>query len=208
MLPGSIECASYQGEMLKPFKSDDERAIRTWVFRIVSVVAIFAVIAGISMFLRKGDVLHATMLIATVPVLAFVLSRSWTGFLFTLLERAKRYVEGADGGHRHEWYAFKGQRVRVFLDKTQRPWFALNEIAFILAVKEEENPFRHYGSHEYGIPESASEYCLSEAGLRRLIKYSPHPDAGALGNWLEREVLRVLRNRKEIQSTNGTGQAG
>jgi hypothetical protein len=194
--------------MFKPFNSDNERAIRTWFFRIVSVVAIFAVFVGISMFLRKGDVLHAAMLIATVPVLAFMFSRSWTELLFTLLERAKRYVEGAEGGHRHEWYAFKGQRVRVFLDERQRPWFALNEIAFILAVKDERNTFRHYGPHEYGIPESASEHCLSEAGLRRLIKYSPHPDAGALGLWLEREVLRVLRNRKEMQVTNGAVRNG
>jgi hypothetical protein len=193
---------------LDPFRLDDERTVRTWIFRVISLVGMFALFAAIGVFVRAGDTLHATMLVAAVPVLAFAFSRCWTGFLFSLPERAKRYVEGAEGGHRHEWYAFKGQRVRVFLDKGQRPWFALNEIAFILAVKDEKYTFRHYGPHEYGIPELASERCLSEAGLRRLIKYSHHPDAGALGMWLEREVLRVLRNRKNIQATNEPKQDG
>jgi hypothetical protein len=188
---------------LKSFKLDDERPILTWVFRIGSLIAIFVVLAAIGVLVRKGDVLHATVLVVTVPLLAYVFSRSWTGLLFTSLEWAKRYVDGAEGDHRHEWYSFKGQRVRVFLDEMQRPWFALNEIAFILAVKDERNTFRHYGPHEYGIPDAATERCLSEAGLRRLIKYSAHPDAGALGVWLEREVLRMLRNRKETQATNG-----
>ena len=193
---------------MKPFKLDDLSTIRTWAFRIVSLVAIFAVFAAIGVFVRRDDALHATMLVAIVPILAFVFSRSWTGFLFTLLEGAKRRVEGVEGDHRHEWYSFKGQRIRVFLDAGQRPWFALNEIAFILAVKDEKRTFRHYRPNEYGIPDSASEHCLSETGLRRLIKYSPHPDAGALGIWLEREVLRVLRNRKDIQASNGARQDG
>lgn len=193
---------------MKAFKLDDERPVLTWVFRIVSLVAIFAVFAAIGVFVRKGDALHATMLVATVPLLAYVFSRSWTGLLFTSLERAKRYVEGAEGDHRHEWYSFRGQRVRVFLDNMQRPWFALNEIAFILDVTDEKSTFQHYGPHEYGIPESASEHCISDAGLRRLIKCSAHPDAGALGIWLEREVLRMLRNRKESRATNGAGRDG
>ena len=191
---------------MKSFKLDDERPVLTWVVRIGCLLAIFLVFAAIGVFARKGDALHAAMLVAIVPLLAYVFSRSFTGLLFTSLERAKRYVDGAEGAHRHEWYSFKGQRVRVFLDERQRPWFALNEIAFILAVKDEKNTFRHYGPHEYGIPDAAKERCLSEAGLRRLIKYSAHPDAGALGIWLEREVLRMLRNRKEIQATSGTRQ--
>jgi len=191
---------------LNPFRANDKRPGRVWFVRIGSLVAIFAVIVAIGAFFRKGESTTAILLLATVPVLAYVFSRSWTESIFTLIEQGKHYVDGAEGDHRHEWYSFKGQRVRVFLDNTQRPWFALNEIAFLLDVKDEKDTFRHYRPHEYGVPESASERCLSEAGLRRLIKYSPHPDAGALGIWLEREVLRMLRNRKEIQATNGTRQ--
>ena len=128
---------------------------------------------------------------------------SWTGAIFTPFENAKRYVEGVEGDHRHEWYAFRGRRVRVFLDAKQRPWFALNEIAFILSINVDEKMFRHYKSHELCIPDSASENCLSESGLRRLIKYSPHPDAGALGLWLDREVLLVLSNRLSRERPNG-----
>jgi hypothetical protein len=193
---------------LKPCKVDDERARRVWFFRIASLVAIFALIAAIGVFARKGNSGPAILLLLTAPVFAVVFSLSWTGSLFTSLGWAKRYIQGVEGDHRHEWYSFKGQRVRVFLDERQQPWFALNEIAFILALEVEEKTFRHYGPHEYGIPESASESCLSESGLRRLIKYSAHPDAGALGIWLEREVLRVLGSRKEIQATDGAKEKG
>ena len=182
---------------MTPFKDGNERAGRTWFWRIASILAIVAVFAAIGVFFRRGNATGAILLVVTVPIFAVVFARSWTGFLFSALESAKGYVRGAEGDHRHEWYAFKGQRVRVFLDGTQRPWFALNEIALILGIKVDETTFRNYGPDECGIPESASECCLSESGLRRLIKYSTHPDAGALGLWLERDVLRVLRRRKE-----------
>ena len=189
---------------MKPLNVDDERPGRVWFFRIASVIAIFALIAAIVLFAHQSESFPAIFLLLLAPVFAVAFAWSWTGSLFTPFEWAKRYIEGAEGDHRHEWYSFRGQRVRVFLDEKQQPWFALNEIAFILSVEGGESAFRHYGPHEYGIPESASERCVSEIGLRRLIKYSTHPDAGALGIWLERDVLRMLRRRKEIQATDGS----
>lgn len=115
--------------------------------------------------------------------------------MFTSLGWAKRHIEGVEKNQRHEWYAFKGMRVRVFLDAKQQPWFAVKDIAFILKLKVDGDTFRHHAALEVGVPEAAAESCLSERGLPRLIKYSTHADAGALGLWLEREVLRVLRNR-------------
>ena len=157
-------------------------------------------------FVSKGDKSSAILLIFIVPAFAVAFSWNWTGSLFAPFEWAKRHVEGVEGNHRHEWYSFKGQRVRVFLDERQQPWFALDEIAYILDVKADARTFRHYGPHEYGIPESASGHHLSESGLRRLIKHSAHADAGALGLWLEREVLRVLGRRKEIRASDGSRQ--
>ena len=189
---------------MKPFKVNDERTGRTWFFRIASIVAILAVIAAIGVFARQGNATVAILLLVTAPVLAVLFSWSWTGLLFAPFEWAKRYVEGVEGDHRHEWYAFKGQRVRVFLDEKQQPWFALDEIAYILALKVDKATFRNYGPHECAIPESASERCVSASGLRRLIKYSAHPEAGALELWLERDVLRVLRRRREFQAENAS----
>jgi hypothetical protein len=187
---------------LNPVDDNDESARRTWFLRIASIVGIVAVISAIGLLVRKGDTTYAILLLFTVPLLARSLARSWTGLLFTGLESAKHYVDGVEGDHRHEWYAFKGERVRVFLDAKQQPWFAVREIAYILDLKVDKSTFRAYGPQEYGIPESASESCLSERGLRRLIKYSAHLDAGALGLWLERDVLRVLRRRREFQETS------
>lgn len=198
----AVSPASNQGVILKLFKVDEEHPGRLWFLRIATLVAMVALVAVIGVFFRRGDAVHAILLLAAVPVLAALFSLGWTGSLFTSLDRAKRYVQGAEGAHRHEWYVFKGQRVRVFLDDMEEPWFALNDIAFILALKVVQSTFRHYGPREYGTPASASEPCLSESGLRRLIKYSRHPDAGALGNWLERDVLRMLRNRQQNRATD------
>ena len=180
-----------------PFRIDDGPGALTWFLRISSLAGMVVVFAAIGVFVHRGQTFPATMLLFAVVVLAVLVSWSWTGSIFTALARAKGYVEGVEGDHRHEWYAFKGQRVRVFLDEKNCPWFALNEIAFILALDVDEQTFRHYGSADIGIPIAAPEKCLSESGLRRLIKYSSHPDARALGLWLERDVLRVLKNRFE-----------
>lgn len=189
---------------MKPLKLYDERPGRTWFLRIASLAAIFALIAGISLLLRRGESTFAILLVFLAPPVAFAFAWCWTGSLFAPFEWAKRYIDGAEGGHRHEWYSFRGQRVRVFLDEKRQPWFALDEIAFILSLKGDDHAFRHYAPHEYGIPASATETCLSEIGLRRLIKYSKHPDAGALGIWLERDVLRTLRKRQEIEASGGS----
>jgi len=188
---------------LKPFKVNDTSSVRAWFLRIASLVGLVAAVVAIGVFFRKGDTLTASLLVFASVGCSILFARSWTGSLFTLLESAKHHVQGVEGDHRHEWHAFKGQRVRVFLDANQRPWFALNEIAFILSIKVDDKTFRHYGSRELGIPESARENCLSESGLRRLIKYSAHPDAGALGLWLDREVLRVFSNRLGHEHPNG-----
>jgi hypothetical protein len=178
-------------------KSDEEAGARTWLLRIASVAGMIAAVVAIGVFMHRGQTFPATMLLFVIVALGVMFSWSWTGSLFSALARAKSYVEGVEGDSRHEWYAFKGQRVRVFLDANQQPWFALNEIAYILSLQVDEKTFRHYGARELGTPESASEKCLSERGLRRLIRHSTHADAGALGLWLERDVLRMLKNRAE-----------
>jgi hypothetical protein len=169
--------------------------------RIASLAGIVASFTAIGVFVRKGDSNVAGLLVFAAVACAILFAWSWRQSFLAPLEWAKRYIEGVEGDERHEWYAFKGQRVRVFLDEKQRPWFPLDEIAFILALKVDEKTFRSYGPNEIGTPEAASEKCLSENGLRRLIKYSSHRDAGALGLWLERDVLRILRNRAARDAT-------
>ena len=57
--------------------------------------------------------------------------------------------------------------------------------------------FRGYRSAEFGKPPFANEeYCLSESGLRRLLKGSQHPEAHAMLLWLERDVLFPLHERE------------
>lgn len=166
-----------------------------WVLRVVSLAGLIASFFAIGGYVRKADTHSASLLVFGAVACAILLAWSWAASLVSLFDRAKRYVQGVEGDHPHEWYAFKGQRVRVFLDVEGQPWFALDEVAHILDLKIDRYTFRHYGSRELGVPTPGAGQCLSESGLRRLIRYSTHPDARALGLWLEREVLRMLAKR-------------
>lgn len=182
---------------MNPSKDSEQRSVGVWLLRAASLAGILGAFSAIGVYMGKGDASTANTLVFLAVGCGVLFVWSWRNALFAPFEWAKRYVEGVEGDHRHEWYAFKGQRVRVFLDQAGQPWFALNEIAFILAIKVDDSTFRHYSAKEVSTPSTAPERCLSESGLRRLIKYSKHRDAGALGLWLEREVLRVLENKKE-----------
>jgi hypothetical protein len=73
---------------------------------------------------------------------------------------------------------------------------AAKEIAHILAAGDVPEAFRGYRPGEFGKqPFAGDEYCLSEAGLRRLLKASQHPEAHPMLLWLERDVLFPLRER-------------
>lgn len=180
---------------LKSNPGGDEPRAGLWFLRVASMAGIFAAVAGIGIAVRTGVTYAATILVFVAAGCAILLAWSWRDAFLAPFERAKRHVEGVEGDHRHEWYAFKGQRVRVFLDARQRPWFALKDVAFILAQASTREAFRHYQPHEIGDPAAAGETCLSQTGLRRLIKYSKHRDAGPMSLWLEREVLGSLANR-------------
>src|SRR5258706_12100062 len=104
------------GGPLKPFKVSDIHTARMWFLRIASLIGVIAAIVAIGVFVRKGDTFSAGLLIFAAVACSILFARSWTGALFDSLEAAKHHVQGVEGDHRHEWYAFKGQRVRVFLD--------------------------------------------------------------------------------------------
>ena len=166
---------------------DKQEARTSWILRIAA-----AILGGLLVFWAVRHLTHNPFLLFPIAgvAIAFVYLFDVPQLLFTALDAARHKVQGVEHAGRHEWYAFHGQRVRVFLDDAGAPWFAANEIAFILgitdvpAIEAAEPPF------------SGGEKCVSEAALRRMIKNSRHPDASALGIWLEREVLFPLQRGK------------
>jgi hypothetical protein len=103
-------------------------------------------------------------------------------------DRAVKYAQGVEGAHRHQWYGFKGQRVRVQLDIMQQIWFSSLDIAAILDLDLATKPFALFGSSQYRqFPKKTDAY-LSESGLKHLLKVSQH--------WIEREIhLDIDRQR-------------
>ena len=117
--------------------------------------------------------------------------------IFAGFYKARRKVQGVEHAGRHDWYGFHGSTIRVFFDERHKPWLAAKEIAHILAAGDVPEAFRGYRSAEFSQqPFADDEYCLSEAGLRRLLKGSQHPEAHPMLLWLEREVLFPLRERQ------------
>ena len=117
--------------------------------------------------------------------------------LFFGLHKARKKVQGVEHAGRHDWYGFHGTTIRVFFDEQRKPWMAAKEIAHILAAGRIPEAFRGYRSAEFGRqPFANEEYCLSETGLRRLLKNSRHPEAHPMLLWLERDVLFPLRERE------------
>ena len=118
--------------------------------------------------------------------------------LFSGVHAARKKVQGVEHAGRHDWYGFHGSTIRVFFDDRRNPWMAAKEIAHILALGDVPGAFRGYRASEFAQqPFANDEYCLSEAGLRRLLKQSQHPEAHAMLLWLEREVLFPLQRREE-----------
>lgn len=172
---------------------DEREASRKLIVRVGAVVGCVLVVylavvslGAFALFAVAGAVI-VLVYVFDVPQL-----------LFSGVHAARKTVQGVEHAGRHDWYGFHGSTIRVFFDERRNPWMAAKEISHILAVGEVPEAFRGYRASEFAKqPFAQDEYCLSEAGLRRLLKQSQHPEAHAMELWLEREVLFPLQRREE-----------
>ncbi|HTL25641.1 MAG TPA: BRO family protein [Burkholderiales bacterium] len=171
----------------------DESERKRKRFRKVATLVGCIVVVAVSVPLLGAFSLFA--IAAAVIVLVYTFDAP--DVLFAGYYKAKKKVQGVEHEGRHDWYSFHGMTIRVFFDERRKPWMAAKEIAHILAVGGLPDAFRGYRSAEFGKqPFAKGEYCLSEAGLRRLLKSSQHPEAHPMLLWLERDVLFPLRERE------------
>jgi len=170
---------------------DEQEARRKRFLRIATVIGCvlvvylaFAVLGAFGLFAMAGAVI-VLVYVFDVPQLLF-----WGA------HAARKKVQGVEHAGRHDWYGFHGSTIRVFFDERRNPWMAAKEIAHILAIGDVPGAFRGYRASEFAKqPFANDEYCLSEAGLRRLLNQSQHPEAHAMLLWLERDVLFPLQRR-------------
>ena len=160
---------------------------------------IAAVVGGVIVLYLAFTTLGAFGLFAMAGVIiVLVYTFDVPEILFFGLHKARKKVQGVEHAGRHDWYGFHGTNIRVFFDEQRKPWMAAKEIAHILAAGGIPQAFRGYRASEFGQqPFAGDEYCLSEAGLRRLLKSSQHPEAHPMLLWLERDVLFPLRERED-----------
>jgi len=161
------------------------RKIATVIGSIVVVAVAVPLLGAFSLFAIAG------------VVMVLVYTFDAPEVLFASYYQAKKKVQGVEHAGRHDWYSFHGTTIRVFFDDGHKPWMAAKEIAHILSVGPIPEAFRGYRAREFGRQAFAKdEYCLSEPGLRRLLKGSQHPEAHPMLLWLERDVLFPLRERE------------
>jgi BRO family protein len=170
---------------------DDEQRRRKQWMRVATVVGCVLVV-----YLAVVSIGAFALFAVAGAVIVLVYVFDVPQLLFSGYYAAKKEVQGVEHAGRHDWYGFHGSTIRVFFDERRNPWMAAKEIAHILAVGDVPEAFRGYRASEFAKqPFANDEYCLSEAGLRRLLKQSQHPEAHAMLLWLERDVLFPLQRR-------------
>lgn len=174
------------------FDFDEELRKRKRLYRIAAVVG-----SVLAVYLAVTTIGAFGLFAIAGAVIALVYAFDVPEVLFAGYYAAKKKVQGVEHAGRHDWYGFHGTNIRVFFDERKKPWMAAKEIAHILAAGDVPEAFRGYRSAEFGKqPFANDEYCLSEAGLRRMLKASQHPEAHPMLLWLERDVLFPLRERE------------
>ena len=172
---------------------------RTWSRWLGRAFAI--AVCGIVVYLAIayfGNAGYVTLALAAV-VLVYVFDVPQ--FFFLAFDAARAKVQGVEHDGRHDWYGFKGVTLRVFCDESGEPWVAAKEIARVLEIEDVAATLSNFGPGEFARqPFARDEACLSERGLRRLLKYSRHRESGALLLCFEREILMPLRRRSEQPS--------
>jgi BRO family protein len=172
---------------------DDEQRQRKQRMRAATVVGCVLVV-----YLAVVSIGAFALFAVAGAVIVLVYVFDVPQLLFSGVHAARKKVQGVEHAGRHDWYGFHGSTIRVFFDERRNPWMAAKEIAHILALGDVPEAFRGYRTSEFAKqPFAKDEYCFSEAGLRRLLKQSQHPEAHAMLLWLEREVLFPLQRREE-----------
>jgi len=171
-----------------------ERTRKRWMRAAVLAGCVLVVCAAV---VKLGPF---SLFVVAGAVFVLVYTFDVPEWLFAGVRAARKTVQGVEHAGRHDWYGFHGTTIRVFFDPRQRPWMAAKEIAHILQAGSIPAAFRGYRTGEFGKQSFANdEYCLSEAGLRRLLAASTHPEAHPMLLWLEREVLFPLRDRDKAR---------
>jgi len=166
---------------------------KKWIVRCVAAAL------SVGFFLWAGSHVRESAFLL-FPIVGVAIGLVWIfdvpQWLFSGIDAARHKVAGVEHAGRHEWYGFRGRRVRLFLGADGSPWFLVRDVAPILGVDDPDHALSHYEAFEAApLAAAEGERCLSEVGLRRFLAQTPHAESGAMLLWLEREVLLPLRRR-------------
>jgi hypothetical protein len=138
-------------------------------------------------------VILAMTILCSGPVWAVALARPIVEFFPAAYQAIRSLVWGKESGR---WYAYDGQRIRVFT-VDGAPWVAVQDIAAVTGWKNLDERCRRLPPEQCQVVESTEQLCLSEPGIRALFAKRTDPEALKFGLWIERNVLLQFRLARE-----------
>lgn len=107
-------------------------------------------------------------------------------------------------------FDFKGNQVRILVDKKGEPWFVAKDVCNVLGITNNRDAISELDTDEKntvvitdGIPGNPNKTIVSEAGLYRLVMKSRKPEAKEFQRWVTHEVLPSIR-RHGVYATDVT----
>ena len=139
------------------------------------------------------SVLWAMTIVVSSPIWAVALARPLTEIVPAAYNALRWLVWRKEEGR---WYAYEGQRVRVFT-MDGAPWIAVRDIAAVMAWKDLEQRCRQLPPEQCRVVEDKGLLCLSENGIQALFAKRTNAHALKFGIWIERNVLIQFRLARE-----------
>jgi hypothetical protein len=167
------------------------------------VVAMFVVRAGLGalvVWLTYRYIGLIPMLFAIVGAAVLVAK--------PIIEAGDTWISWAKTQPYEKWhgnyYEFAGTHIRIY-PVGDTLWFAGADVMRVLGKKPDLMTESTFSANEYGpIPDTGLSG-FSEAGVERLLRASDHYEARRMLLWIQREVIKPFRRKRELAQSRAGG---
>lgn len=125
-----------------------------------------------------------------------------------LLEELSTYFDRAPlEKYQGHYYSFAGVQIRVIpAGSRQTLWFVDRDVLAVLGEKPSLMLESLHDAHEYDRIPGTPWQGFSEEGIDKLLRASPHIEAGRMRLWVQREVIKPYRNKLALAAERASGR--
>jgi hypothetical protein len=97
------------------------------------------------------------------------------------------------------YYQFAGIHIRIYpIEKSL--WFVDSDVLRVIEKKSSPMLRSRFDVNEYELIPGTKLHGFSEQGIEKLLRASPHPEAGRMLLWVQRDVVKPFRRRLEMEA--------